>query len=195
MLPQGEEELAPARLSPRTGRLTNILEIIVTRFIFLDGTTHFPHFEKTLLSDLLWVRLWRRREWPGDHRTGATGACRGLFPPGVVAPWADASTCLEVPLLSGPCGGRSCWTAPRLGGPGPALRPHSSAFLPWEASSSGGLGESSLGLAQECWPRRALSSSLSLWPWLSSELVRLPISGGRGGPACEPLWPPDVPQG
>lgn len=159
----------------------NILEMIVTQFIFLDGTTHFPHFEKTLLSDLLWVRLWRRRQWPGDHRAGASGVCRGLCPLGVVAWQTDTSTCSEALLSSGPRGGRSCWAAPRLAGPGPAPRPHSPAFLPWEASSSGGLGESSLGLAQECWPRRALSSSLLLWPWLFSELVRLPSLGVMEG--------------
>lgn len=167
----------------------NILEMIVTQFIFLDGTTHFPHFEKTLFVRLALGKTQKRtrRQWPGDHWAGASGACCGLCSLGVVAWQADTSTCSVALLSSRPRGGCSCWAAPRLAGPGPAPRPHSPAFLPWEASSSGGLGESSLGLAQECWPRRALSSSLSLWPWLFSELVRLPSLGVmEGQPVSRP---------
>lgn len=44
------------------------------------------------------------------------------------------------------------------------------------------LGESSLGLAQECRQWLAPSSSVSLWPLPSSGLARLPVSGAYAGP-------------
>lgn len=153
----------PAGLSKALTAVGHVLKTLEGRpheFIFHVVVTPLPVFQRHILKTHSETQ--ESREWP-----------RGPGPPCVLGSnWWHGPARSMPPLSSAPRGGR-----------GPGAAPSPPRVRPGRPACPGAAGESSLGLAQECRPRRLFEFPLP--PALALAILR------AGLPAClpQPLSP------